>query len=104
MDKKLVTEIVSFDIDNAIFDEVFKEIVNSVEVEFHMQQAGYFDSELVKGKSNSWTMIMHWESLKEVKLASKLLMKSDLTTTFRQAIIPSTVKMSYLEQIKKWSK
>lgn len=104
MDKKLVTEIVSFDIDNAISDENFKEIVNSVEIEFHMKQAGYIDSELVKGKNNSWTMIMHWESLEEVKHASKLLMKSDLTTSFRQAIIPSTVKMSYLEQIKKWSK
>lgn len=104
MDKKLVTEIVSFDIDNAISDEAFKEIVNSVEVKFHMKQPGYIDSELVKGKNNSWTMIMHWESLKEVKLASKLLMKSDLTTNFRQAVIPSTVKMSYLEQIKKWNK
>lgn len=104
MDKKLITEIVSFDIDNSISDGDFKEIVNSLEVEFHMQQAGYIYSELLKGKNNSWTMIMHWESLKEVKLASKLLMKSDLTTTFRQAIIPSTVKMSYLEQIKKWSK
>lgn len=104
MDKKLVTEIVSFDIDSSISDESFKEIVNSVEIEFHKKQAGYIDSELVKGKNNSWTMIMHWESLKEVKFASKLLMKSDLTTSFRQAVIPSTVKMSYLEQIKKWSK
>ena len=103
MDKKLITELVSFDIDKAISDENFKEIVDSVEIEFHMKQAGYIDSELVKGKNNSWTMIMHWESLEEVKHASKLLMKSNLTTRFREAIIPSTVKMSYLEQIKKWS-
>jgi len=103
MDKKLITELVSFDIDKAISDENFKEIVDSVEIEFHMKQAGYIDSELVKGKNNSWTMIMHWESLEEVKNASKLLMKSNLTTRFREAIIPSTVKMSYLEQIKKWS-
>jgi hypothetical protein len=104
MDKKLVTEIVSFDINNAISDEIFKEIVNSVETEFHMKQAGYIDSELVKGKNSSWTMIMHWESLEEVKHASKLLMKSDITINFREAIIPSTVKMNYLEQVKKWSK
>jgi len=49
-------------------------------------------------------MIMHWESLDEVKLASKLLMKSDLTENFRQAIIPSTIQMNYLEQMNKWSK
>lgn len=104
MNKNIVTEIVSFDIDESIANETFKEIVDSVEIEFHMLQSGYIDSELLKGKNNSWTMIMHWESLEEVKLASKLLMKSDLTERFRQAIIPSTVKMNYLEQINKWSK
>ncbi len=104
MNKKVITEIVSFDINNSISIETFKEIVTSLEIEFHMMQAGYIDSELVKGRENSWTMIMHWESLEEVKLASKLLMKSDLTEKFRNAIIPSTVRMSYLEQIKKWSK
>ena len=84
--------------------KVITEIVTSLEIEFHMKQAGYIDSELVKGKENSWTIIMHWESLEEVKLASKLLMKSDLTKEFRDAIIPSTVRMMYLEQIKTWSK
>jgi hypothetical protein len=104
MDKKIITEIVSFDINDSISIETFQEIVTSLEIEFHMMQAGYIDSELVKGKENSWTMIMHWDSLEEVKLASKLLMKSDLSKLFRDAIIPSTVRMSYLEQIKTWSK
>ncbi|MFO7655527.1 MAG: hypothetical protein R6W78_00505 [Bacteroidales bacterium] len=104
MDKNVITEIVSFDIDESIANETFKEIVDLVEIEFHMLQSGYIDSELVKGRNNSWTMIMHWESLEEVKLASKLLMKSELAEKFRQAIIPSTVKMNYLEQINKWVK
>ncbi len=104
MDKKVITEIVSFEINDSISIETFIEIVASLEIEFHMMQAGYLDSELVKGTENSWTMIMHWESLEEVKLASKLLMKSDLTKEFRDAIIPSTVRMSYLEQIMTWSK
>jgi len=104
MDKKVITEIVSFEINDSISIETFTEIVTSLEIEFHMKQAGYIDSELVKGKENSWTIIMHWESLEEVKLASKLLMKSDLTKEFRDAIIPSTVRMMYLEQIKTWSK
>lgn len=104
MNKNVVTEIVSFDIDESISNETFKEIVDFVEIKFHLLQSGYIDSELLKGKNNSWTMIMHWESLDEVKHASKLLMKSDLTEAFRQAIIPSTVKMNYLEQFNKWSK
>jgi hypothetical protein len=104
MNNNVITEIVSFDIDESIANEKFKEIVDSLEIEFHMLQSGYIDSELVKGRNNSWTMIMHWESVEEVKLASKLLMKSDLTKKFRQALIPSTVKMNYLEQIKKWRK
>ena len=104
MDKRVVTEIVSFDIVESISTDTFKKIVNSLEIEFHMTQDGYIDSELLKGKENSWTMVMHWDSLEEVKLASKLLMKSDLTKKFRQAIIPSTVKMNYLEQVDKWSK
>ncbi len=104
MNKNVVTEIVSFDIDESISNETFKEIVDSVEIEFHMLQSGYIDSELIKARNNSWIMIMHWESIEEVKLASKLLMKSDLTKRFRQSIIPSTVKMNFLEQVKKWGK
>jgi hypothetical protein len=104
MNKKLVTEIVTFDIIESISSEKFKEIVDSLESEFHMFQSGYIDSELLKGRNNSWAMIMHWESMEEVKLASKLLMKSELTDRFRQAIIPSTVKINYLGQINKWSK
>lgn len=104
MDKDLITEIVSFDIQEAISNEEFRDIVNTVETDFHMKQAGYIDSELVKGRKNSWIMIMHWKSLDEVKHASKLLMKSDLTKRFRRVIIPSTVRMSYLEQIQTWKK
>ncbi|TVQ13911.1 MAG: hypothetical protein EA361_09055 [Bacteroidetes bacterium] len=104
MEKKVVTEIVSFDIEASLPNEAFKEIVNLVEREFHMLQPGYIDSELLKGRNNAWTMIMHWESLEEVKLASKRLMQSEIAEKFRQAIIPSTVKMNYLEQIATWSK
>ncbi len=102
--KKVITEIVSFDIDNSLSQEAFIEIVDSLEMDFHMMQPGYIDSELVKARDDSWTMIMHWESLEEVKLASKLLMQSDSTFRFRQAVIPSTVRMNYLEQTKVWTK
>lgn len=100
----MITEVVSFDIIDSISVETFKEIVHALEIEFHLKQAGYIDSELVKGRNASWTMIMHWESLNEAKLASKGLMLSHLTERFRNAIIPSTVKMSFSEQIQKWNK
>ncbi len=103
MDKNIVTEIVSFEIHEAVSPENFIQIAHTLETAFHMHQPGYIDSELVKGPANSWTMIMHWASLHEVRTASKLMMKSPLTEKFRQAIIPATVKMGYLEQVGKWS-
>ena len=104
MDKKVITEVVSFDITDSISVEAFREIVHALEIEFHMKQAGYIDSELAKGRNASWTMIMHWESLNEAKLASKELMGSPLTERFRNAVIPSSVKMGFSEQIQKWNK
>lgn len=100
----MITEIVTFQIVETVSDEQFEKIVKQVETEFHMKQPGYIDSELAKGRNNSWAMVMHWKSLDEVKLASRLLMKDPLTQSFRDAIIPSSVKMSYLEQIESWSK
>lgn len=53
MDKKVITEIVSFEIHNSIAVESFIEIVNLLELDFHMKQPGYIDSELAKGRENS---------------------------------------------------
>lgn len=50
MNNNIVTEIVSFDIDESIANEMFEEIVDSLEKEFHRLQSGYIDSELVKGE------------------------------------------------------
>ncbi len=104
MKKKMVTEIVNFEIDPNLAEADFIDIVHSVEELFHKNQSGYVDSELLKGKGNSWAMLMHWESMEEVKQASKLMMQDALTAEFRQAIIPTSVKMSYLWQLKCWKK
>lgn len=104
MNKKIVTEIVNFDITTNLSEIDFINIVKVVEEEFHMKQSGYIDSELLKGKNNCWTIIMHWESLDEVRQASKLMMKDPITEYFRQAVIPTSVKMSYLEQMQTWNK
>lgn len=47
-------------------------------------------------------MILHWESLEEFKLASKLLIQSESTVRFRQAVIPYSVKINYLERVRVW--
>jgi len=104
MKKNIVTEIVSFEIVTGLSKNDFIDIVRIVEEEFHMRQSGYIDSELLRGKKNCWTIIMHWESLEQVKQASKLMMKEKITENFRQVIIPTSVKMSYLEQVKTWKK
>jgi len=104
MDKKVITEVVSFETNKDCTIEQLMTIVNRVEKEFHMLQNGYIDSELVKGKENRWAMVMHWESLEEVRQASKLMMKDQKTVQFRQAIIPSSVTMTYYQQTQTWSK
>ena len=104
MDRKVVTEIVEFEIAEHVSKDSFVDIVSSVENNFHMKQRGYIDSELVKGKDNSWTMIMHWESIDDARQAVKLMMQETSTEEFRQVVDPKTVRMSLLEQIKTWSK
>lgn len=102
MKRNIVTEIVNFEIVKDLSESDFMNIIEIVEEKFHMKQSGYIDSELLKGKKNCWTIIMHWESLEQVKQASKLMMKEKLTENFREAIIPTSVKMSFLEQVKIW--
>ncbi len=102
MKPNIVTEIVNFEIVKNLSESDFIKIVGIVEEKFHMKQSGYIDSELLKGKGSCWTIIMHWESLEEVKQASKSLMKDAITDAFRKAIIPNSVKMSYLKQVETW--
>lgn len=104
MKRKIVTEIVNFEITTNLSESDFINIVRMVEEEFHMKQSGYIDSELLKGKKKCWTIVMHWESMEQVKQTSKLMMKDNITEDFRQVIIPTSVKMSYLEQVQTWKK
>jgi hypothetical protein len=102
MERKIVTEIVEFKILPDLSVKDFIAIVTHVEEAFHMQQRGYIDSELVNGKQNSWAMVMHWECMEDVKQASKRLMKDESTLHFREAIIPTSVRMLYFDQLKSW--
>lgn len=104
MEKEIITEIVKFNIYDDIEREDFIETVNQLENEFHKKQPGYIDSELVNAKESEWVMVMHWATIEEVKNASRKLMKEAKTEKFRNALIPKTVKIQYLEQVKNWNK
>lgn len=100
---KKITEIVTFSICEGYSKEEFIEIVDQLEKEFHFKQPGYIDSELAKGKDNCWTIIMHWKTIQDARNASKNLMSSEVTKEFRELIIPSSVIMRYLDNIRNYS-
>lgn len=105
MDNTIVTEIVEFKIIPSITDEEVLKIVNALEENFHSQQRGFIDTELLKGKeTGQWLMIQHWKSMDDVKETVKMMMKVPITEEFRQAIDPRSVKMSLLEQVKTWNR
>ncbi len=105
MNENIVTEIVEFKVIPSITDEEVIKIVNSLEENFHSQQIGFIDTELIKGKEVSqWLMIQHWRSMDEVKEVVKMMMKAPITQEFRQTIDPTSVRMSLLKQVKTWGK
>ena len=104
MDKKVVTEIVEFDFVQSLSYEESIRIINNLEEKFHSQQEGFISTELVKGKGQRWVMIQHWDSMENLKAASKLMMKEAVTEEFRQAIDPTSVKMQLLVQVQVWNK
>lgn len=105
MNKNVCTEIVEFQVISGITDEESIKIVEYLEENFHSKQNGFIDTELVKvNEGSQWIMIQHWESIEESKEASKMMMKMPITENFRKSLNPKTVKIKYLNQVKKWKK
>ncbi len=102
MNTQIVTEVVNFTITPGITDEGFVQCVHKLEENFHKTLPGYIDSELAKGKDGQWAMVMHWESLEQVKQASKLMMQTPSTEDFRKALDPKSVKIVLLDQKQTW--
>ena len=105
MNRGICTEIAEFQVVTGISDENFISIVEKLEEDFHSQQAGFINSELVKGNEPSqWLILQHWGSVAEDKEASKNMMKDPITEDFRKSLDPKTVKIRYLENIQNWEK
>ena len=99
----MITEIVKFKIVDGLNSGNFIEIVNRLQEGFHKKQNGYINCELAKGNDGNWAMIMHWDSLPNLRSASKLLMKDDSAKEFRDALIPTSVKMTIMEKAREWN-
>lgn len=99
----MITEIVKFKIVDGLNSEEFIEIVSRLQEGFHKKQNGYINCELAKGSDGNWAMIMHWDSLPNLRSASKLLMKDDSAKEFRDALIPTSVNMTIMEKTREWN-
>ncbi len=105
MNRSMCTEIAEFQALAGISDENFIGIVETLEEDFHSRQAGFIDSELVRGdESSQWIILQHWDSAEQAKEASKKMMKDPITENFRKSLDPKTVKIRYLEHIQNWEK
>lgn len=105
MNKYMCTEIAEFQVISKVTDEEFIKIVEELEENYHSIQKGFIGTELVKGNEHcQWIMIQHWESIEEAREASKMMMKTPITESFRQALDPRTIKIRYLTHVKRWNK
>jgi hypothetical protein len=101
----IATEIVTFKITEGIAKEEFISIVDGLEKNFHSQQLGFIDTELLyNDKTEEWIMIQHWDSKENMQSASKRMFNNPITATFVNAIIPNSVKMLMLPQLGTWAK
>lgn len=101
----IATEIVTMKTAPDITKEVFVNIVEALEKEFHSKQAGFIDTELLyNDESGDWTMIQHWDSMAQLKAASDKMFQDKGAAAFVKALDPASVKMSILPQIRVWGK
>ena len=101
--KNRITEIVTMKSAQGVGKEEFIEIVDGLERDFHMRQSGYIDTELLyDDNDNTWIMIQHWESLEQMKAASKEMFRDSATARFRSAIDPKQIKISAYPALGIW--
>ena len=99
----IVTEVVSFETQEGIGYNDFVKTVDMLECEFHSKQQGFIDTELLHDSKNGiWIMIQHWESMDDLKNASKKMFEESKTEAFRTALNTKSIKISTYPQIQVW--
>lgn len=98
-----VTELVYMK--TALPHDAFTAVVEGLERNFHTQQPGFLDTELLYDeKKNTWVMVQHWESAGHMKAASARMFKESATQAFRDAIDPKAIEISVLPLLGRWEK
>ena len=101
----IVTEIVTMKTAEGVTKDVFVKIVDELEKNFHSKQPGFINSELLyNDKTDEWIIIQHWDSLDNLKTASKKMFDNPVTESFVKSLIPQNVKMLMLPQLEAWDK
>ena len=99
----IITEIVMMKTVEEIGEEEFIQVVNGLEENFHAQQTGFIDTELLyNDKAGEWIMVQHWDSFENLKSASQKIFHDKAAKSFVESLKKESVKMLILPQIKKW--
>lgn len=102
---QIAIEIIRFAKIDKYNDDEFVEMIDKLEKDFHINQKGYIDTKLTRGKeAGSWIMIQHWDSLEEAREANKKFVQSPLTEKFRNSLDPQSVSLFFTDQTKFWEK
>ena len=99
----MITELIKMELVDEVGDEHFISIVDEMENSFHKACKGYIDSEFFKASNGIWYMLMHWESRADLKQASKAMMNSEKTLSFRECLNPQKIEISIYDQLKSWN-
>jgi len=98
-----VTEIVTMKLAGNFTKDEFISIVDGLENDFHSKQPGFIDTELLYDEKNDlWIMIQHWESMEQLKAASKKIFTDNAAELFVKSIDPQNVKMTIAPQLRTW--
>jgi len=101
----IATEIVTFKTVKGVKRDVFMNIVDELEKEFHAKEPGFIDTELLYHEKNGeWIMIQHWDSMENMKQASADMFRNPVTEAFVQSLDPKTVTMQRFMQLGTWKK
>ena len=99
----IATELVNMKLVDSITKEEFISIVDGLEKNFHSKQPGFIDTELLYDEVNNlWIMIQHWESVEQLKAASRKMFKDSAAESFVKSLNPLSVKMTIVPQIQIW--
>ena len=100
----MITEIIAFEMREKTSKDQMIHQLDTVVHEFHKNQDGYVDMELVSDYSNQqWQMIIHYQSMDDIEKVKMNMPQSKALNDFRELIIPETMKVSFHEQHERWS-